>query len=116
LTMNIVRNLDNISLLEGKPLASSVKTFPNCLPETNSTSKPHIKNRALTLKEELAKETKVGRPSKNFPKFGKINVEKDVAKKVGVSHGQLYKIQKIYDNEKKIPETVKNLDTLDYQR
>lgn len=48
----------------------------------------------------------------NLEQCSNGRVIEKVAKKVGVSKGQLYKIQKIYNNENEIPETVKKLDTL----
>jgi len=40
-----------------------------------------------------------------------IHVREQVAEKLNVSNGQLYKIQRIYENEEKISDTIKQLDT-----
>lgn len=77
-----------------------------------------VYNESRVLSEELAKQSKVGRPSKetlsNLTKLSPkdvTHVRDEVAKKLNVSNGQLYKIKKIYENEEKIPKTVKELDS-----
>jgi len=69
-----------------------------------------IYREAQVLRRELEPKAKVGRPPKNLGKFTKINVRDQAAEKVGVSSKTLYMIEKIYENEDKIPEVVEKLD------
>ncbi|RJS92442.1 hypothetical protein CW705_02855 [Candidatus Bathyarchaeota archaeon] len=69
-----------------------------------------IYREAQVLRRELEPKAKVGRQPKNLGKFTKINVRDQAAEKVDVSSKTFYMIEKIYENEDKIPEVVKKLD------
>ena len=40
----------------------------------------------------------------------RLNIQKEVAGKVGISHSHLSKIERVYGSEEKIPDVVKKLD------
>lgn len=40
----------------------------------------------------------------------RLNIQTEVAGKIGISHGHLSKIERVYGSEEKIPDVVKKLD------
>lgn len=74
-----------------------------------------IYNESRVLGEEFAKQA--GKRKSCYSRNDLSNLtepiltREKVAKKLNVSNGQLYKIQRIYDNEEKIPKAIKELDS-----